>query len=87
MTDAFAAAVGRWFAEDAHRPHPRPVGADPVTYRRQMSMALALAASKRLELGAGDAFRAWVDATERRAEVRGAAARVEAMQLVRRWLS
>jgi len=85
--DGFAAAVGRWFAEDAHLPHPSPVGADPVTYRRQMSMALALAASKRLELGEGDAFRAWIDATEARAETRGAAARVEAMRLARSWLS
>jgi hypothetical protein len=83
----FEQEVGRWFSGAAFEPHPRPVGADAVTYRRQMNMALALAASKWLELGRDERrMRAWIAQTAARAEARGAAARVEAMAAAAAWL-
>lgn len=79
--------LGRWFAGAALEPHPAPLGTDAVTYRRQMNMAIALAASKWLELGRDEQrMRAWIAATAARAESRGAAARAEAMRLVADWL-
>jgi hypothetical protein len=84
---AFERELGRWFSHEALEPHPDPLGADPVTYRRQMNMALALAASKWLELGRDEPrMRAWIARTEARAEARRAAARAEAMRLAARWL-
>ena len=89
----FEAELARWFAGEAFRPHPAPVGTDAITYRRQMNMALALAASKWLEFGtddparAAERMRAWIDETSARAVARGAAARAEAMRLAAGWLA
>ena len=85
---SFEAEAGRWFSGEAFEPHPSPAGTDAVTYRRQMNMALALAASKWLELGRDEErMRAWIAQTAARAEARGAAARVEAMAVAASWLA
>lgn len=67
-------------------------GRDQVADRarlRQMNMAVALAASRWNEFepepDAAERMRAWLDEVERRALVRGSAARAEAFALVRSW--
>jgi hypothetical protein len=54
-----------------------------------MNMAIALAASRWNELALGPdpigEMRAWLDEVHRRAEVRGARARVDAVELAREW--
>lgn len=93
MQRCFADKLAAWFAGEACTPHPAPRGGtDPVTYRRQMNMAIALAASKWMEFRAEDAVEAparlhgWLGETAARAERRGAAARLEAVRLVAAWL-
>jgi hypothetical protein len=81
---AFARRVGAWFEREG-----RETVSDRA-YLRQMNMAIALAASRWNELAEGpDAparMRAWLDEVERRAQARGAQARVDAVALVRAWL-
>lgn len=85
VTACFAKKVALWFERDgAERV------ADPVRLR-QMNMAIALAASRWHELAseqdAVQRMNAWLDEVERRAVVRGADARAEAMRLARGWLT
>jgi hypothetical protein len=79
----FAARVAAWFAEEGI------ATLDDPAYLRQMNMAIALAASRWNEFAAeGDAverMRAWLDEVRRRAVVRDARARVEAIDLARAW--
>jgi hypothetical protein len=82
-TECFARRVGRWFERE---------GAEQVsdpTRLRQMNMAIALAASRWNEFAAEpDAvarMRGWLDEVERRALVRGADARADAIRLARAW--
>jgi hypothetical protein len=82
-TACFARKVALWFErEGAEQVH------DPVRLR-QMNMAVALAASRWNEFSAGpepvERMNAWLDEVERRAVVRGAEARAEAIRLARRW--
>lgn len=83
LTRCFSRRVGSWFEEEGRR----EVG-DPA-YLRQMNMAVALAASKWNEFAAADdaipRMRLWLEDVERRAQVRNASARAEAIQRVRRW--
>jgi hypothetical protein len=81
--DAFARRVGVWFEREGRsRIH------DPG-YLRQMNMAIALAASRWNELAAEDdavaQMRAWLDEVRRRAVVRDARARVDAIDRARAW--
>jgi hypothetical protein len=81
----FAKKVALWFErEGAERV------ADPLRLR-QMNMAIALAASRCNEFAAEpDAvprMNAWLDEVERRAVVRGADARAEAISLARGWFT
>jgi hypothetical protein len=84
-TACFARKVALWF----ERGGVERV-ADPV-WLRQMNMAIALAASRWNEFAVGpDAeqrMNAWLDEVERRAGVRGAEARAEAIRLARGWFS
>jgi len=77
--------VGLWFEREGARQV-----ADPVRLR-QMNMAIALAASRWnefvVEPDAEHRMNAWLDEVERRAVVRGAEARVEAIRLARGWFS
>lgn len=88
----FEEELARWFSRDALEPHPSPIGADAIAYRRQMNMALALAASKWMEFEADEPATAelrmqeWLGATAARAQARKAAARAEAMRIVSAWL-
>ena len=82
--EAFARRVGAWFERE---------GRDTVpdrAYLRQMNMAIALAASRWNEFAAEpdalERMRAWLDEVERRAQERGAKARVDAVAHVRVWL-
>jgi hypothetical protein len=82
-TPCFAAKVGRWFERE---------GAEQVsdaTRLRQMNMAIALAVSRwhefSVEPDAAERMGAWLDEVERRAIVRGADARAEAIRLARAW--
>jgi hypothetical protein len=81
---AFASRVGAWFAREGRET------IDDRVYLRQMNMAIALAASRWNEFAAGpnapERMRAWLDEVERRAQARGAEARVDAISLVRTWL-
>lgn len=75
--------MAAWFASEG-------LGAvEDRAYLRQMNMAIALAASRWNELaGEPDAvgqMRAWLDEVRRRAVVREASARVEAVDLARAW--
>ena len=89
---SLASSFAAWFADEACTPHPAPRATDAVAYRRQMNMAVALAASKWMEFLAADParaserLRAWLAETEARAERRGAEARAEAVRLVAGWL-
>jgi len=82
-TAGFASKVASWFERDGVAQV-----ADPVRLR-QMNMAIALAASKWNELAsqpdAESQMDAWLDEVERRAVVRGADARAEAIRLARDW--
>jgi hypothetical protein len=82
-TACFARKVALWFEREGAEQV-----ADPVRLR-QMNMAIALAASRwhefSAEPGAVPRMRAWLDEVERRAVVRKADARAEAIRLARRW--
>ena len=83
LTRCFSARVAAWFAEEG-----RATIADPA-YLRQMNMAIALAASRWNELAVrpdpvGE-MRAWLDEVRRRAVVREARARIEAVDRAREW--
>jgi hypothetical protein len=83
LTRCFERKVGAWFAGEGRR-----TVADRA-YLRQMTMALALAASRWLEMAEEDEpverMRAWLNQVEERAERRRAAARIEAIQRARTW--
>jgi hypothetical protein len=83
-TRCLEAQVGAWFSGEGRR-----TVADRVRLR-QMNMAVALAASRWLELvEAGDPLprmHAWLDDVEDRAARRKATARAEAFRRVRAWL-
>ena len=81
----FARKVALWFEREGLEQV-----ADPVRLR-QMNMAIALAASRWNEFAAGPEsakrMNAWLDEVERRAVVRGADARAEAIALARGWFT
>jgi hypothetical protein len=83
LTECFSARVAAWFAGDG-----RAEIEDPA-YLRQMNMAIALAASRWNEFAEGqDAvgrMGPWLDEVERRAVVRNASARVDAIRRARGW--
>ena len=83
VTACFAGHIAAWFEREG-----REVVADPV-YLRQMNMAIALAASRwnefAVEPDAVPRMHAWLDEVRRRALVRDARARVEAIDVARRW--
>jgi hypothetical protein len=85
VTACFAKKVALWFERDGAQGV-----ADPVRLR-QMNMAIALAASRwhefALETDAETRMTAWLDEVERRAVVRGADARAEAIRLARGWFT
>jgi len=82
-TACFAKKVALWFEREG-----REQIADSVQLR-QMNMAIALAASRWNEFvdepDAVERMNAWLDDVERRATVRGAEARAEAVRLARTW--
>jgi hypothetical protein len=82
-TACFAGKVARWFEQEGMEQV-----SDPVRLR-QMNMAIALAASRWNEFAAGAEpvarMKAWLDEVERRAVVRGADARADAIRLARAW--
>ena len=84
-TACFAKKVALWFEREGVERV-----ADPVRLR-QMNMAIALAASRWnefvVEPEAEHRMSAWLDEVERRAVVRGAEARAEAIRLARGWFS
>ena len=84
-TACFARKVALWFEREGMQQI-----ADPVRLR-QMNMAIALAASRWNEFAAeADAehrMNGWLDEVERRAVVRKAEARAEAIRLARGWFS
>jgi hypothetical protein len=79
----FARKVALWFEREG-----AAQVADPVRLR-QMNMAIALAASRwnefAVEPDAVPRMNAWLDEVERRAVVRKADARAEAIRLARGW--
>jgi len=83
LTECFSARVAAWFAGEG-----RAAIEDPV-YLRQMNMAIALAASRWNEFAGGQdpvgRIGAWLNEVERRAVVRNAGARVEAIHRARGW--
>jgi hypothetical protein len=83
VTECFASRVATWFAGEGL------AAVSDRAYLRQMNMAIALAASRWNELAAeSDAvadMRAWLDEVRRRAVVRNAHARVEAIDRARSW--
>ena len=85
VTACFAKKVALWFERDGAQGV-----ADPVRLR-QMNMAIALAVSRWHEFASEpDALprmTAWLDVVERRAVVRGADARAEAIRLARGWFT
>ena len=84
-TACFAKRVALWFEREG-----ADQVADPIRLR-QMNMAIALAASRWNEFASEpDAvvrMNEWLDEVERRAVVRGAEARAEAITLARRWFN
>ena len=82
-TACFARKVALWFEREGMAQI-----ADPVRLR-QMNMAIALAASRWNEFAVEpepvERMNAWLDEVERRAVVRGADARAEAIRLARGW--
>ena len=85
VTACFARKVALWFEREGAEQV-----ADPVRLR-QMNMAIALAASRWNEFAGDDdpvgRMNAWLDEVERRAVVRGADARAEAIRLARSWFT
>jgi len=85
VTACFAKKVALWFEREGVEQV-----ADPVRLR-QMNMAIALAASRWNEFARDDdaaaLMNAWLDEVERRAVVRGADARAEAIRLARTWFT
>ncbi|MGH3037867.1 MAG: hypothetical protein ACRDLZ_00410 [Gaiellaceae bacterium] len=85
LTDCFERKVGAWFAGEGRR-----TVADRK-HLRQMNMALALAASRWLEMVEEgepvERMHAWLGQIEERAERRRAAARIEAIQRARTWFN
>jgi hypothetical protein len=83
LTECFARQVGRWFECEGVQQIP-----DRVRLR-QMNMTIALAASRWNEFApepdAVDHMHAWLDDVERRAVLRGADARADAIRLSRAW--
>jgi hypothetical protein len=83
LTRCFSRKVGAWFEEGGRRQVSDPV------YLRQMNMAVALAASKWNEFATGDdpiaRMRDWLEEVRRRAVVRDATARAEAIEQARQW--
>ena len=75
--------MAEWFAEEGRARVP------DRAYLRQMNMTTALAASRWNELAQGpdpvDGMRAWLDEVRRRAVVRDARARIEAVDRAREW--
>ena len=75
--------MAAWFAEEGY------AAVEDPAYLRQMNMAIALAASRWNEFAPeGDAverMRAWLDEVRRRAVVRDAHARVEAIDRAKAW--
>jgi len=84
-TACFARKVALWFERDGMEQVR-----DPVRLR-QMNMAIALAASRWNEFAPEDdalpRMNDWFDEVERRAVVRGADARAEAIRLARSWFA
>ena len=84
-TACFARKVALWFEREGLEQV-----ADLVRLR-QMNMAIALAASRWNEFAGGtepvERMNAWLDEVERRAVVRGADARAEAIRLARTWFT
>ena len=84
-TACFAKKVALWFEREGVERV-----ADPARLR-QMNMAIALAASRwnefAVEPDAEHRMSAWLDEVERRAVVRRAEARAEAIRLARGWFS
>jgi hypothetical protein len=84
-TACFAKKVALWFEREGVEQV-----ADPVRLR-QMNMAIALAASRWTEFAGDDDAVArmndWLDEVERRAVVREAGARAEAIRLARGWFN
>ena len=83
LTECFSQRVAAWFENEG-----REVVADRA-YLRQMNMAIALAASRWIELeerpDAVEAMRGWLSEVRRRAVARNALARVEAVDRVTGW--
>jgi hypothetical protein len=83
LTECFSARVAAWFGGGGR------AEIEDAVYLRQMNMAIALAASRWNEFAEGhDALgrmRAWLDEVERRAVVRNASARVDAIRRARGW--
>jgi hypothetical protein len=79
----FAKKVAVWFEHEGREQVP------DRAYLRQMNMAIALAASRWNEFAEEPEpvprMEAWLDEVERRAVVRGAEARIEAIRLARGW--
>ena len=75
--------MAEWFAEEGRTLFP------DRAYLRQMNMTIALAASRWNELAQRpdpvDGMRAWLDEVRRRAIVRDARARIEAVDRAREW--
>ena len=75
--------MAAWFADEGG------ATVDDPTYLRQMNMAIALAASRWNEFAAEDdaveRMRDWLDEVRRRAVLRDARARVEAIDRARVW--
>jgi len=84
-TACFAKKVALWFEREGAEQV-----SDPVRLR-QMNMAIALAASRWNEFApeprAEQRMKEWLDEVERRAVVRGAEARAEAIRLTGRWFA
>jgi hypothetical protein len=85
ITRCLETQAAAWFGGEGRR-----VVSDRVRLR-QMNMAIALAASRWLELAEGEdalpRMRAWLDDVEDRAVRRDATARAEAFRRVRAWLA
>jgi hypothetical protein len=83
LTACFAQRVAAWFAGAGR------AEIEDATFLRQMNMALALAASHWNELAdledGPERMHAWLDEVERRAVVREATARAEAIRRARGW--
>jgi hypothetical protein len=79
----FARRVAAWFECEGLEHSP------DRAYLRQMNMAVALAVSRWNEFAAepdaAERMRAWLDEVERRATLRKAEARAEAVRLARSW--